>query len=128
MKKGIFIILVMAGLLCSTLPARAEKRVIHMKASIVNLRHGEFVGGWNPKHIEVQEGDEVTLIIKSIDAMHIFYLTGYKIRSKPISPGNPVTIKFVANTPGTFRYMCGMVCGPYHVHMYGTLVVHPKSK
>lgn len=78
-----------------------------------------------PGRLEVNVGDRVVLTLAASDVVHGFYLDGYGIEHR-IEPGQSVTIEFVANQAGKFRYRCSVSCGPLHPFMIGELVVGPN--
>jgi heme/copper-type cytochrome/quinol oxidase subunit 2 len=41
--------------------------------------------------------------------------------------GDPVSVDFVASTPGSYRFKCSEYCGSGHRGMKGRLVVQPKE-
>ncbi len=83
-----------------------------------------------PDHIEVNEGDQVTLHITNIettpDATHGFAVPKYNIGAS-LDPGEVVNIEFEANRPGTFGYYCSEFCSALHLEMQGWLLVKPKA-
>lgn len=126
--KTQWISMAVLGLLIWMAPnfAGAQKQVtIDMTASIIKKVDGKLVGGWNPKKITVNQGDEVTLKIKSLDAEHVFSLEGYNIE-KEVIPGQPVEVHFTADKAGLFYFRCGMECGPYHRFMLGQFIVEKQ--
>ncbi len=78
-----------------------------------------------PGRLEVNVGDRVALTLTASDVVHGFYLDGYGIEHR-IEPGQSVTIEFVADQAGKFRYRCSVSCGPLHPFMIGELVVGPN--
>ena len=85
--------------------------------SIVAKKY-EFV----PGTITVNEGDTVVLNIESIDVEHGFALPTFGVNEQ-LSPGNEITVQFVADQKGTFSFFCNVYCGSGHSGMRGTLVV-----
>jgi cytochrome c oxidase subunit 2 len=83
---------------------------------------------FEPETIEVTEGDRVVLRLHSADTVHGLSVKEFKARVKIPKTGEPVTLEFVADKPGTFRMACSEYCGGGHSGMRGTLVVHPKAK
>lgn len=86
---------------------------------------------FEPGTIEVTEGDRVRLIVRSADGPHGVEIKQFKVkkavpRAKP--DDSPITIEFVASTPGTFPILCSEYCGNGHKDMTGTLVVQAKPK
>jgi len=83
---------------------------------------------FEPSTIEVTEGDRVVLRLKSTDSVHGFSVKEFKTKVKIPKTGEEVTVEFVADKPGTFKFACSEYCGSGHSRMKGTLVVHPKGK
>ncbi len=85
---------------------------------------------FNPEHISVNEGDEVTLHITNVerarDATHGFAIEGYNINLS-LEPGESSTVKFVADQPGVFPFYCSEFCSALHLEMMGYLLVEPEK-
>ena len=74
--------------------------------------------------IEVSEGDQVVLKLRSADVTHGFSLKAFGIYvAQGIQPGKTVYVSFKADKIGTFMFMCTVFCGDIHQHMEGTLIV-----
>ncbi len=74
--------------------------------------------------IRVAVNDMVVLKLRSADVTHGFALKGYGIYvAKGIEPGSTSYVKFKADRPGTFLFVCTVFCGDIHHAMQGTLVV-----
>ena len=78
---------------------------------------------FDPDTITVNQGDTVVLHIKSIDVKHGFALPDFGV-SQDLSPGEEVTVRFVADKKGTFPFFCNVFCGAGHREMTGTLIVN----
>jgi len=78
-----------------------------------------------PARLNVQLGDEVTLILHATDVVHGLFLDGYEVRLEA-APGHSAQATFVADRPGKFRYRCSITCGSLHPFMIGELVVGPN--
>jgi cytochrome c oxidase subunit 2 len=103
-------------------PQDAGVRVIEVIA-----RRFEF----EPATIEVTEGEKVRLLVRSADGPHGVEIKQFKVKKAVprAKPGDsPVTIEFVASTPGTFPILCSEYCGTGHKDMTGTLIVRAKPK
>ena len=83
-----------------------------------------------PTHIEVNEGDTVTVAVTNIeqttDELHGFGLLDYNINIV-VDPGETKTFTFVAKKKGVFPYYCTNFCSALHQEMQGYLIVHPKG-
>ena len=71
----------------------------------------------------VNQGDSVTLRVTSQEDTHGFFLEQYMTEGVILTQGDPKTVTFVANTPGTFTYFCTFFCGAGHFSMSGTFTV-----
>ncbi len=85
---------------------------------------------FTPSIIEVNEGDEVTLHITSVeqsrDQTHGFAIDMYNL-SLSLEPGRYEQATFVADTPGVFPFYCTEFCSALHLEMGGYLLVRPKG-
>jgi len=78
--------------------------------------------------IEVSQGDQVVLKLRSADVTHGFSLKAYGIYvAKGIQPGKTVYVSFTADKVGRFIFMCTVFCGDIHQHMEGTLIVRDET-
>jgi cytochrome c oxidase subunit 2 len=84
----------------------------------VTLRKYEF----SPGTLHVRNGEQVRLIMASVDHDHGFKLDDFDINQK-IPKGTTVVVEFIADKAGTFQFRCSSVCGLGHRNMKGTLVV-----
>lgn len=90
-----------------------EERVFRIEA-------GDFA--YAPAVLHVHPGDRVTIELASTDVVHGIYVDGYDI-SVTADPGQPATLSFIADRPGTFRLRCSVTCGALHPFMVGKLQV-----
>lgn len=79
-----------------------------------------------PAELHVGLGDTVTIRLSSADVVHGLYLDGYDI-SVEVDPEQSVTLTFVADKPGSFRFRCNITCGDMHPFMIGRLTVGPND-
>ena len=85
-----------------------------------NIEASQFA--YAPAELRVNPGDTVTIRLVSTDAVHGLYVDGYDI-SVEADPGQPATLMFVADKPGSFRFRCSVTCGAMHPFMIGKLTV-----
>jgi cytochrome c oxidase subunit 2 len=83
---------------------------------------------FEPSRIEVTEGDQVTLLVRSADTTHGFKIRELKIKREIPRGGQPVTIAFTAGAPGSYDITCSEYCGPRHDEMDAVLVVKPRTR
>jgi len=97
--------------------------------------------GYTPNRFFVNAGDVVELRLVSLDVVHGFFLEGHDIEAE-IRPGklgyrvrqpsagggfdDVEVVRFVAGTPGKYRYRCSVTCGTLHPFMQGEMVVRPN--
>jgi len=108
------------GIAVAPLPlssARPTERRVRIEASM---------SGFTPAAITVNPGDRVTVELVATDVVHGLYLDGYGL-SVTADPGQPATLTFVADRPGTFRFRCSVTCGPLHPFLVGKLRVGSKG-
>jgi heme/copper-type cytochrome/quinol oxidase subunit 2 len=102
---------------------------IDLQPSTSNVEHffyieaGDFA--YAPAVLHVNPGDRVTIELASTDVVHGIYVDGYEV-SVTADPGQPATLSFIANRPGTFRLRCSVTCGALHPFMVGKLQVGSK--
>lgn len=84
-----------------------------------------------PDQIEVEEGDEVTIHITSLetaeDQTHGFTIDMYNINVS-LEPGKHENITFKADMAGTYPMYCTEFCSALHLEMTGYFLVKPKHK
>ena len=135
MKKIIFLLGVLVLLILSACSKQNADQIVGQGSSVpaqgaapvqsgdfkefrITAKQFEFV----PSTIEVNKGDKVRLIVTSVDVPHGIAIPDYAI-DKRIEPGQPVTIEFMADKPGTFTFYCSVFCGSGHSNMKGQLIV-----
>jgi heme/copper-type cytochrome/quinol oxidase subunit 2 len=79
-----------------------------------------------PNTLEVIEGEEITLLLTSVDTIHEFSIAGYDL-SATVHPGKVTVKTFVAHNPGEFRIECTNFCGEGHEEMVGKVMVLPAG-
>ncbi len=85
---------------------------------------------FNPEHVEVNQGDEVTWRIVAMettpDATHGFCIGAYNINLS-LEPGEFTEFKFIADEPGTYPFYCTEFCSALHLEMMGYLHIKPTA-
>ena len=97
--------------------AQAEARTIQVTA-----KKYEF----NPRVIDVKQGEHIKLIITATDHDHGFECGDLHI-NQLLKKGDAATIEFTADQAGTFPFHCSHFCGLGHLKMKGKIVVTPAS-
>jgi cytochrome c oxidase subunit 2 len=78
---------------------------------------------FTPDRLEVSQGDTVRVTVRSADGTHGFAIKKLKVNTTVPKGGEPVTVEFVADTPGSFPITCSEYCGRGHSKMKGVLEV-----
>ena len=81
---------------------------------------------FEPARIEVNEGDLVTIELRSADIAHSLTIEDYRI-AKRVGPGQTVTFEFRAERAGTFPFVCDLKADEGCLKMRGVLVVRARS-
>lgn len=82
---------------------------------------------FDPPLVEVAEGDEVHLVLRSADGPHGFAIKELKVKVKIPKGGESVSATFVARHAGTFEIVCSEYCGLGHNDMRAWLVVRSSG-
>jgi cytochrome c oxidase subunit 2 len=77
---------------------------------------------WSPSVIRVPQGTRLRIEMLSYDASRRFDLKAYKLKVR-LPEGKPVTVEFVADKKGEFRWRCGRPCGDGCAKLVGKLIV-----
>ena len=85
-----------------------------------SIEAGDFA--YTPAVLKVNPGDKVVIELASTDVVHGIYIDGYDV-SVTADPGQPGTLSFIADRPGTYRLRCSVTCGALHPFMTGKLQV-----
>ena len=99
--------------------ARAEARSFEVTASKYQFE---------PAVLTVDQGDHVTITLKSSDRSHGFAIKEFGVKTDIPAGGGTVSVEFVADKPGTFVFSCSKYCGSGHGRMKGQLVVKAKGQ
>jgi len=100
-------------------PAPVVESEPTVKEFTMTAKNWEFI----PNTIEVNKGDNVKLIVKSIDVTHGISLSEYGINVR-LSPNREEVVEFVADKAGEFSFRCSVSCGAGHRGMTGTIKVN----
>ena len=82
-----------------------------------------------PSEINVTEGEEVELRLRSQDTLHGFRIVGAgtNVLIPKRGKGHAVA-RFTGTRPGRYTFECNRMCGAGHNFMRGVLVVRPKAE
>jgi len=81
-----------------------------------------------PEQVEVAEGDEVTINVRSADGTHGIEIEKLKVKKAIPRGGEVVTLSFTAPAPGRYLIKCSEYCGRGHDDMKSVLVVAPRTR
>jgi len=81
-----------------------------------------------PEQVEVAEGDEVTINVRSADGTHGIEIEKLKVKKAIPRGGEVVTLSFTAPAPGRYVIKCSEYCGRGHDDMKSVLVVAPRTR
>ena len=81
-----------------------------------------------PEQVEVAEGDEVTINIRSADGTHGIEIGKLKVKKTIPRGGDVVTLSFTAPAPGRYVITCSEYCGRGHDDMKSVLLVAPRTQ
>ena len=104
------------GLACALVAAPPEPRKVEVVAR-------KFA--FEPSTIEVKAGESVEITFSSADTKHGFTCKELGLEKVVFAKGEPATVKFTAQKPGTYEFKCAKFCGLGHGKMKGAIVVAP---
>jgi len=81
-----------------------------------------------PEQVEVVEGDEVAINVRSADGTHGIEIEKLKVKKAIPRGGEVVTLSFTAPAPGRYVIKCSEYCGRGHDDMKSVLVVAARTR
>ena len=81
-----------------------------------------------PEQVQVVEGDEVTINVRSADGTHGIEIEKLKVKKAIPRGGEVVTLSFTAPAPGRYVIKCSEYCGRGHDDMKSVLVVAARTR
>jgi cytochrome c oxidase subunit 2 len=81
-----------------------------------------------PEQVDVVEGDEVAINVRSADGTHGIEIGKLKLKKTIPRGGETVTLSFTAPAPGRYVITCSEYCGRGHDDMKSVLVVAPRPR
>ncbi len=108
----------------------AGKERIERDGNKVHVYMSVIRSHFSPDTIEVNEGDEVTIHLTSLeqanDQTHGFTVDMYNVNVS-MEPGKYEEVTFTADRSGVFPFYCTEFCSALHLEMAGYLLVKPKG-
>jgi cytochrome c oxidase subunit 2 len=89
------------------------------------LEHPEGQREINTLHVPL--GQDVKLIMTSMDTIHSFYVPAFRIK-QDVLPGRYSILWFRATQAGTYHLFCAEYCGTQHSGMIGSVIVQPPAE
>ena len=113
--------LAVAAALTANRPAMAAQPVheLHVVASKYQF---------TPSTLQVTSGEQVRLVLSSMDTVHGFSIPKLKIDTQIPKGGDPVIVEFVAPIAGRYEIACSEFCGIGHGQMTATLISTPTTQ
>ncbi len=107
-----------------TIGASATGEVGQRREFVVTASRFRF----EPASLEATEGDRIALTLRSADGTHGIAIPELKVKATIPKGGAPVTLEFLAEKAGTFKFECSEYCGSGHRQMKGRLVVAARAR
>lgn len=127
MKKNetlavILVVLITAGTAAGILGIEKYRR--SRVYTITLLARSPRNGNWHPRQIRVPLGKEVKILIRNVETVsHGFALPAFSVGVGEIKAGETATVRFIADKPGIFPFMCTVWCSDEHLEMAGEVIV-----
>lgn len=90
------------------------------KTNTITLEAGSFY--YKPNTITVKKGENVKVVINSVDMMHDFVIDELNVRTPIVKSGDTAEVTFVADTAGKYEFYCS-VGSHRQKGMVGTLII-----
>ncbi|MCU0249964.1 MAG: cupredoxin domain-containing protein [Vicinamibacterales bacterium] len=117
---------VLAAVALAAAPALTRAEAPAPRAVTVEMTAKRFA--FLPEQVEVVEGDEVTINVRSADGTHGIEIGKLKVKKTIPRGGEVVTLSFTAPAPGRYAITCSEYCGRGHDDMKSALVVAPRNR
>ena len=116
----------LAAVMVATGPVLTRAEVPAPRLVTVEMTAKRFA--FLPEQVEVAEGDEVTINIRSADGTHGIEIGKLKVKKTIPRGGDVVTLSFTAPAPGRYVIKCSEYCGRGHDDMKSVLLVAPRTR
>lgn len=126
LREAVAGLIVFAVLVGIPLGALAYEKVFARQFTATVWARTPERGGFSPRVIHARAGEQVRLRIIGDDVVHGFFLPDLGVSVPQIKPGEEYIVEFTPEKPGTYNFMCTVICSPRHGLMNGQLVVAPR--
>jgi cytochrome c oxidase subunit 2 len=116
----------LAAVMVATGPVLTRAEVPAPRLVTVEMTAKRFA--FLPEQVEVAEGDEVTINVRSADGTHGIEIEKLKVKKAIPRGGEVVTLSFTAPAPGRYVIRCSEYCGRGHDDMKSVLVVAARTR
>jgi cytochrome c oxidase subunit 2 len=117
---------VLAAVAVAAAPALTRAEAPAPRAVTVEMTAKRFA--FLPEQVEVVEGDEVTINVRSADGTHGIEIEKLKVKKAIPRGGEIVTLSFTAPAPGRYVIKCSEYCGRGHDDMKSVVVVAARTR
>ena len=80
-------------------------------------------GNPTPNTVRVKAGEEACLRFTSDDTTHGVNIPDFGVDSEPVHAGKWTYVRFTPEEPGTYSFVCYIVCSPMHSKVRGKIIV-----
>lgn len=82
-----------------------------------------WMADFKPADIQLKQGEEVRLVLRSADVVHRFYMPDMGVGPIDLVPGHTEEVLFKADKVGNFTCFCTAMCSDCHFFMHGMVSV-----
>ncbi len=86
----------------------------------------KYPNGHVDSELHVPQGENVRVVIKSVDVLHSLYIPEYRVKMDAV-PGRYTELWFRPRYAGEFPIFCAEYCGTSHSDMLAKVVVHEEG-
>ena len=120
----VIVVVLLAGLLCSTILFTPYGRSAGRNAQVVNVKAIQFA--WLVSGKPIKAGAPVEFHLTSADVNHgfgVYNAAGVLLFEVQVMPGRTQDYVYTFRKPGTYTILCLEYCGLGHANMQGSLTV-----
>lgn len=118
------VILVVLAIAGTTAGVFAYEGVLESRRECITLHMRTYEHG-NPKPntIRLKAGEPACIRATSDDTTHGINIPDLNLNSEPVHPGKWTYLRFTPEEPGTYSFVCNIVCSPLHSRVRGKFIV-----